>query len=167
MANYAYVENNQIVSLYDEIPNNWQNISNLNALSTDELTQVGWYEIVKIIPTVIENTRLNPNPVHSFYNGVAYETYMLENIDPTTILTIEQIEYQKLKELQLQWDIVRKQRDELMNNFQWRYSRYDRQIRLGETTTDSLANMDNYMQSLADITTQTDPYNITWPEYVQ
>jgi hypothetical protein len=52
-----------------------------------------------------------------------------------------------------------------MRDFEWRYTRYHRQIRLGLPTTDSLENLDNYMQALADITNQEDLSNIIWPEY--
>jgi hypothetical protein len=52
-----------------------------------------------------------------------------------------------------------------MKDFEWRYTRYDRQLRLGEPTVDDLTLMDAYMQALADITTQTDPFNIIWPMF--
>jgi hypothetical protein len=60
---------------------------------------------------------------------------------------------------------IRIVRDEKMRDFEWRYTRYHRQIRLGLPTTDSLENLDNYMQALADITNQEDLSNIIWPEY--
>jgi Phage tail assembly chaperone protein len=157
MANYAYVENNLITQLFEELPTSWKNISNFNLLDSSTLQDNGFYTVVKVVPQVTENTRVNPNPSYNFVNGVAYESYSLENITEDNTLTPEQIAYE--------WEIVRLQRDELMNNFEWRYTRYDRQSRLGLEPIDNLQAMDSYMQSLADITTQDDPFNIIWPEY--
>ena len=51
-----------------------------------------------------------------------------------------------------------------MADTDWRYLRYDRELRLGLTPTDDIQKLDLYMQALADITQQPDPFNITWPE---
>ena len=55
------------------------------------------------------------------------------------------------------------QRDQLMRDNDWRYLRYQRQTRAGITPTDDLIKLDQYMQALADVTAQQDPYNIVWP----
>lgn len=62
------------------------------------------------------------------------------------------------------WTQVRARREDLMDQFEWRIQRYHRQVRLGVTPTDNIAVLDAYMQALADITTQPDPYQITWPQ---
>lgn len=62
-----------------------------------------------------------------------------------------------------QWKTIRAHRDQLMAMFEWRYTRYEREIRLEMPTTDSMEKLDEYMQALADITKQEDPFNITWP----
>lgn len=55
------------------------------------------------------------------------------------------------------WKIIRKERDRLLSETDWITNRaYDR----GETVPSSWA---TYRQSLRDITTQSDPSNITWP----
>lgn len=51
-----------------------------------------------------------------------------------------------------------------MKNFEWRLDRYHRQVRLGLEPTDTLSELDAYMQALADITEQPDPDHIVWPD---
>ena len=47
----------------------------------------------------------------------------------------------------------------------WRVQRCESEIRLGLTTTEDMVKLDNYFQSLRDITKQESfPYNIDWPE---
>lgn len=62
--------------------------------------------------------------------------------------------------------IVRPERDNKMNAFEWRCARHEREIRLGQPTTDNIADLDAYMQALADLpaslTTVTD--SIPWPQ---
>lgn len=80
-------------------------------------------------------------------------------------LTQEEIDANEQSKINIQWNNIRIQRDQLMRNFEWRYNRYDRETRLGLTPTDTLSELDSYMQSLADITNQEDPFNIVWPNY--
>ena len=66
-------------------------------------------------------------------------------------------------EIESDWDTIRKQRDEKIKEVEWRYNRYYRHERLGLPQIDSLQNLDTYIQALADITKQTNPYAIIWP----
>ena len=79
--------------------------------------------------------------------------------------TPTELEQERQKAIANQWNAIREQRDQLMKEFDWRYNRYAREVRLGLTPSDDIAAMDNYMQDLADITNQSDPFNITWPTY--
>lgn len=47
MANWAYVENGQVVELYHSLPVNWKNVSNFFALENDtvSLRNLGWYPV--------------------------------------------------------------------------------------------------------------------------
>lgn len=63
-----------------------------------------------------------------------------------------------------QWALVRSDRDQRIEDIEWKISRNLSETRLGvTTTTDNLSDLDTYIQSLRDITNQSDPYNITWP----
>jgi|TARA_Y100000052_G_scaffold26972_1_gene33190 hypothetical protein len=62
------------------------------------------------------------------------------------------------------WKEIREQRDQKINEFEWRISRYLSETRQGiNPTTDTISDLDSYVQDLRNITKQTDPSNITWP----
>tara|TARA_R100000773_G_C4203701_1_gene105255 strand:+ start:498 stop:938 length:441 start_codon:yes stop_codon:yes gene_type:complete len=62
------------------------------------------------------------------------------------------------------WKEVRSVRDSILQNFEWRISRYLSETRQGiNPTTDNIAELDAYAQALRDITKQADPSTITWP----
>lgn len=49
MANYALIENNQIIELHEKLPNNWRHVSGLHLSenNTEYLKSLGWYKITK------------------------------------------------------------------------------------------------------------------------
>lgn len=169
MANYAFVENDSIVGVYDSLPNNWKNFSNFFALEgqTEYLKSLGWYKIEHVIPSYDSEYQKLDNPYRWLENDTVYESQQVINIRPQFIEppSAAELEAQRIQHLQDQWASIRKTRDQLMAEFEWRYDRYERQIRLNLPTTDNIINMDNYMQALADITLQVDAYNIVWPTY--
>ena len=61
------------------------------------------------------------------------------------------------------WDNIRNTRDSKISEIEWRYNRFHRNERLSLPQVDSIAALDEYIQALADITNQSDPYNIVWP----
>ena len=73
----------------------------------------------------------------------------------------------ELREIRLRkkWKEVRTKRDELLSNSDWRVSRYNREVALGKTPTDNINMLHTYMQALADITDQEDPFLIQYPVY--
>lgn len=67
----------------------------------------------------------------------------------------------------LKWEEVRAERDKIIHSIEWKIMRNLSETRLGiTTTTDVLADLDSYLNDLRNVTTQTDPYNIVWPTYV-
>ena len=67
------------------------------------------------------------------------------------------------QEIDSHWNEVRKERDEKIKQVEWRYNRYYRHERLGLAQVDSIQNLDAYVQALADITKQENPFSIVWP----
>jgi len=61
------------------------------------------------------------------------------------------------------WREVRAKRDALLDAFDWRIKRYERQVRMGDTPVDSLEVLDMYMKALSDITLQIDPFLVEFP----
>lgn len=61
------------------------------------------------------------------------------------------------------WEEIRRIRDLKIKEMEWRYYRYYRHERLGLSQIDTIQNLDQYVQALADITKQENPFNIIWP----
>jgi hypothetical protein len=158
MTVYANVVNDEIRGVYDLIPKFWNGIDNFNISCQNDDNFMRENGFVKIIR---DNTYFDPTthrmsdfPVYTLENGEVYEHREISLIPPIISPSYEDLLVE-----------IRRQRDQLMADFEWRYVRYDRQIRLGITPTDSLENLDAYMQALADVTLQEDLNNIVWPSY--
>jgi hypothetical protein len=172
MANFAHVENGNIIGVYDFLPKNWRNISNFFALENEEetLKTYGWYKIVKITPPEFDpSLHKLENPTRWFENGIAYETHEVVPLPapppPPAEPTPEELAEIERQSIERQWSIIRNERDQRIKDFEWRYMRYERQVRLNITPTDNIAAMDTYVQALADMTQQSDPFNVIWPIY--
>lgn len=158
MTVYANLVNNEVKGVYDLIPKFWNGISNFNILCSNDENFMRENGFVKIIR---DTTHFDPTthtmsdfPTYSVEEGKVLEHRELiphpPYVPPDPIVLLTQI---------------RETRDRLMSEFEWRYTRYERQTRLGLPTSDNIQNLDNYMQALADITNQTDLTNIVWPTY--
>lgn len=62
-----------------------------------------------------------------------------------------------------QWNKIRADRDILLKEVDWRINRLQSQTRLGIAPVDDITVLDQYAQSLRDVTLQEDPFNIVWP----
>jgi hypothetical protein len=162
MANYAYVVDGNIEEIHDTIPTNWKNVSNFYILTEEERLTLGWYTVIKLQPEYDPNTQSLGYVTQYFSDNAVYETTeVIDSVTPTVDTYAAQQAY--LNNTEAQWDRVRTTRYHLMQDIEWRYTRYDRQVRMGLPTTDDISTLDTYMQALADITTQTDPWDIVWP----
>ena len=161
MANFAYVQDSAIVEVHDNLPANWKNHSNFFALAgeTDYLKSLGWYPVVYQAPEYDDTTKKLGQLTYTFDGTQVVESNEL--IDKPVMYTPPAKTEEEL--LAEAWVAVRKQRDLLMAEADWRYNRYARQVRLELTPTDDITLLDAYMQALADVTAQEDPYNITRP----
>jgi hypothetical protein len=72
-------------------------------------------------------------------------------------------EYAQAQRLRSRWTDVRGERARRMAAAEWRYHRWNREMRLGLPPTDDIKKLDTYMQALADITKLDDPFLIEWP----
>ena len=163
MANYAYVDNNTIQSVYDYLPANWNNISNFFALGSDEstLNSYGWFTIQQCLPEYDPSTQKLDNPSYYIQDGIVYQTMQVIDIPLPTEYQPTQAELNSL-----QWTVVRTQRDQMVSDFDWRILRYNRQTALGLTPQDDITALQTYMQALANVPQDnTDPFNIVWPVF--
>ena len=63
-----------------------------------------------------------------------------------------------------QADAVRAERDRLIDKEDWRYTRYNSEVRQGLTLSDDIVTLDAYFQALRDIPEQAGfPWNVEWP----
>lgn len=156
MAKYAYVEGLSVIQVTDGLPTNWRNISNFYTLEGDTaaLNSLGWYNVVENIPEYDPSAQALNSPTYNF-NG----TEVIQSQEVFDLPVTED------PVASFQWAVIRQTRDELMSNFEWRYTRYDREVRLNVTPTDTIESLDAYMQALADITKQEDPFHIIWPTF--
>jgi hypothetical protein len=166
MSNFAYVKDSAIVHVWDTLPANWENISNFYVLgdgnNTDYLKSLGWYPITYQAPTYDPATQVVGHPTYTISGDTVIESHAVSDKpipEPTPELTEEQIASARAH----QWSIVRRQRDNFMSLMDWKYNRYAREVRLNLTPTEDITVLDTYMEALANITEQSDPYNITWP----
>jgi len=59
---------------------------------------------------------------------------------------------------------VRSKRDRLIDKEDWRYTRYNSEVRQGLTPSDDIVALDTYIQALRDIPDQAGfPWEIEWP----
>ncbi len=158
MTVYANVVNNEVKGVYDLIPKFWNGINNFNTrCQGDEnfMRENGFVKIIRDTTFFDPLThRMSDFPTYTVENGEVYEH--------REISIIPVVEPMSREELLVN---IRIERDKLMDDFEWRYTRYDRQVRMGIVPTDSLEKLDAYMQALADVTLQDDLNNIIWPSF--
>jgi len=158
MTVYANVVDNEVKGVYYSIPKFWKGINKFDILclsNPDYMRENGFVKIIHdTTPYDPETHRMSDFPTYTYENGQVYEHREITLIPPYVPPSRDEL----IKSIRIQ-------RDQLMKEFEWRYTRYERQVRLNLPTTDDLQNMDNYMQALADITNQEDLENIIWPVY--
>lgn len=158
MTVYANVVDDEVKGVYDLIPKFWNGQNNFNILCNNDAEFMRNNGFVKIIRDTtaydVSTHRMSDFPTYSVSNGEVYEHREITIIPPVVPPSREDLLI-----------LVREKRDTLMAEFEWRYTRYERQVRLNITPTDNIANLDAYMQALADITTQNDLTNLVWPTF--
>jgi hypothetical protein len=164
MAKYALVENNEIVGVYETLPTNWKNISNLHVCDEEQLKNLGWHEIIKDTSFDPE-TKVVVKSTYEYSNDNVYETCEVYDKPQSQPSNYQSVSGPSIDE---RLEDIRMVRDQLMKEFDWRYFRYEREIRLGLEPTDKIEDLDLYMNSLADITKNINLSNIdnvNWPKY--
>lgn len=155
MTRYAYVENNEVQGVYGTLPQRWKNVSNFHLLSEEMIREYGFYPITTAsIPTYDPEVTEASQPTYSFTgDGV------LEHVTLTP-------RPQSIRNIDAEWQEIRRIRDQKIRDIEWRMSRAQREIRQGLRTTDDVALIDRYIQELTNIPqTFSDPRDVVWPVY--
>lgn len=133
------------------------NVSLPKQLTQEVLEPLGYAMVstvsAKDFPTPTKDSRVILAEVYND-GGIWKRRYALEEITDPVV---------KSNRLLNKWREIREKRDSLIADAEWRISRYNRQIALGLQTTDNILELHQYIQNLADITTQPDPFLIVFP----
>ena len=107
-----------------------------------------WIEVDSDITGLIRDTR------HIYASGTITDTN--QPIFPPEFYMewdYGQNKWVSTKTAEIQWGIVREERNKLLAETDW----------MGLSDVTMTSNWQTYRQALRDITTQSDPFNITWP----
>lgn len=98
------------------------------------------------------------------YSDLSDEQKKYHDLDQSLPVSVTEDQVNNFKK----WKVVRVDRDQKIANMEWKVSRHQQEIALSYETTLSdteYSELLTYIQALRDIPqTQTDPFNIVWPE---
>lgn len=106
MANWAYVENGQIVEKYDILPDNWRNISNFFVLQDDVeyLKTLNWFPITKPAYSYDSTKQQLANPRYKIENDIVTEEYDIIDIPKPLPMTLVDVEKMLIEQTQSRLD---------------------------------------------------------------
>jgi len=116
MANWAYLENNEVVELYHDIPQNWRNISNFFALESDlkALRDLGWYPVENTTKPLLDNQEYGDTSYTlNKKRNVVIENTEIKNKNPKDDDTL----FQEHKQYFM--NELRSRRNDLLNESDW------------------------------------------------
>jgi hypothetical protein len=134
--NYPYTINELRVA--------FPNVSLPENLSDESLIEWDMY-VVQPTPIPIDHTKNITEGTPTLIDGVYYKNWI------KTDATANEISYR----IENQWETIRIQRNELLAECDW--------TQLADIPSETKAIWSQYRQSLRDITSQTNPFSITWP----
>jgi len=143
---YLRIINNEINYPYTikDLKAAHRNITFPNELGEETMTEFGLYE-VRQTPKPNDYTKNITEGTPILVDGVYYQNWVQTNASES------EINYR----LENQWFVIREIRNELLSECDW--------TQLSDIPTETKAIWSEYRQSLRDITSQTNPFNITWP----
>jgi hypothetical protein len=143
---YLRIINNEISYPYTikDLKATHRNITFPNEIGEETMTQFGLYEVEQT-PKPNDYTKNITEGTPVLTDGVYYQNWI------QTDASQSEIDYR----LETQWFIIRETRNELLTECDW--------TQLSDIPTETKAIWSEYRQSLRDITSQTNPFSITWP----
>jgi hypothetical protein len=120
------------------------NVSFPENLTNEVLLEWGVYEVSSVIKPY-DYTKNITEGTPNLIDGVYYQNWIQSNA------TEEEINYR----IENQWEEIRVQRNQLLSECDW--------TQLADVSTEIKSNWIEYRQSLRDITSQSNPFNINWP----
>jgi hypothetical protein len=105
MAEYCYIENNEIKEYHSDLPSSWRNISglNLSKSNTDFLLSIGWYPVEKQNVSYDDKTHKLAGYNYTIQSDKVIEIPIIESLSPQEIsdrIATEQFNfYQTLRDV--------------------------------------------------------------------
>ncbi len=142
---YSYKTEYPITEIPERIRlSNGSTRTDSSTFTSDELVDAGYVEVSNPPDFNQETHKL-------VWSGIEWQTISL---------TESEISARNAK----RWQEIRETRDVKIKEIEWRIMRNLSETRQGLDTTDKIADLDAYVQSLRDITTSTsDPTSVSWP----
>lgn len=134
--NYPYTIN--------ELREAYPNVSLPSTITDNSLIEWDMY-VVQPTPKPIDYTKNITEGIPTLIDGVYYKDWIYNDA------SAEEILYR----IENQWEIIRIQRNELLIECDW--------TQLTDIPIETKVTWHDYRQSLRDITSQSNPFNITWP----
>jgi Phage tail assembly chaperone protein len=144
--NYCLIKNGQMIDGPRALPNSWENVSGLQFLNAEELKNLGW--LPHRIEPVVEQYKVITNTVFTVGSDEVVESYT------TRDMTADEIS----AEQSAQWHGIRVTRNQKLVESDYT------QLNDAPLTDAEKLNWVTYRQALRDITKQSDPKNILWPQ---
>jgi hypothetical protein len=147
---YAQIQNDTIVEIHNKLPSSWNNISNLDALTQEQLSDLSWSgnDGVKFYP-VEEASRPEFDPLYKINDP----EYTIDDINHKVVQSYSTTPVST----EIAWEIIRQQRNNKLYQSDWT------QLEDAPLSTAQKDEYKIYRQALRDITTQNDPFSIVWP----
>jgi len=145
MANWAYVENDEIKGQYDLLPKNWKNVSGLNLAADDLpfLKSIGWYPVTKKSESYNDSTHYVSGYDYEVREDDVLESIVLSERQPEPQEEFSTLKYRFIEQL-------RNKRNELLKDSDWTQLQ-DVQNSFDESTKNKWV---VYRQALRDIVEQ-------------
>ena len=101
MAEYALIQDNQVVELHDLLPMSWKNISGLRLSANDIpfLNSLGWYQVTKQIVDYDTTAQKVTGYTYTFVDNIVTETPVIENKEIQYQTSFDQLKIQFMEEL--------------------------------------------------------------------
>jgi len=143
---YLRIINNTINYPYtiNELRLAFPNVSLPEIISDESLIEWDMH-VVQPTPIPVDHTKNITEGTPTLIDGVYYKSWI------KTDATANEISYR----VENQWEIIRIQRNELLAECDW--------TQLADIPSETKVIWSQYRQSLRDITSQTNPFSITWP----
>jgi hypothetical protein len=146
---YCLVQNGAIIEGPRSLPKTTANVSNLHLLDDAALKALGWLPFSEVHNATANQVMTSSEMVVS--EDAVTRTFVYRDMTAEELAATQQVDNTGA------WSNTRSERNNRLSRCDWT------QLADSPLTDAEKLNWKTYRQALRDITTQTDPNNITWP----